>query len=159
MEGYFHLEQACAATPAAEPGQGLVLELLTPLRLMSRGAALREFDLAALARDLSRRVAALGHYHGGLPWPAPWAQVAEEAAAARATPVRLRWIDAHRYSARQGRRITLGGLVGDVRIEGVGPALGRLLEAGAVVHAGKGTSMGFGQLALACIAPGRKEAR
>jgi hypothetical protein len=38
-----------------------------------------------------------------------------------------------------------------VRLEGVEPALGRLLAAGTVLHAGKGTSMGFGQLALAPV--------
>ncbi|MBI2528924.1 MAG: CRISPR system precrRNA processing endoribonuclease RAMP protein Cas6 [Candidatus Rokubacteria bacterium] len=150
-EGYTHEEWPC---PPGARGEGatVILRLLTPLRLVRRGAVLTTFDLVALTRDLSLRVAALGHYHGGLPWPAPWPEVAAEAAAARAQPMRLRWIDASRFSARQRRRITLGGLVGEVALDGVGPTLRRLLEAGTVLHGGKGASMGFGQLALAPMA-------
>jgi hypothetical protein len=151
LEGYTHEERPCTAARSTH-GRRAVLRLLTPLRLVRQGAPLREFDLAALARDLSLRVAALGHYHGGLPWPAPWPEVMEDAAAARVTPGRLRWMDAHRFSARQARRVTSGGLAGDAVLDGLGKALRGLLEAGTVLHAGKGTSMGFGQLALLPVA-------
>jgi hypothetical protein len=124
----------------------LLLRLVTPLRLKREGTYLRRFDLAALARDLSFRVAALGHYHGSLPWPAPWRAAIDAARVARVVEARVRWVERVRYSARQKREIIMGGLVGKVCIEGVGPELLRLLAAGTVIHAGKCASMGLGEL-------------
>lgn len=129
-------------------GGPLVLRAVTPLRLKRGGAFVREFDLAVLARDLSFRVAALGHYHGGLPWPAPWRAVAADAAAARIEGVDMRWVEAARFSARQERRIVLGGLIGQVELHDVGPSLRTLLAAGTLFHAGKGAALGLGQIAI-----------
>ncbi len=131
------------------------LTLLTPLRLKRRGALLRRFDLAALARDLSLRLAALGHYHGGLAWPAPWMEAIAQAERATTT-ARTRWVEGVRYSARQAREIVVGGLVGRVQIEGTGPDLVRLLRVGAVLHAGKGTSLGLGQMEIVVSPEGER---
>lgn len=132
----------------------VLLRLVTPLRLKRDGAYLRRFDLAALARDLSFRLAALGCYQGRLPWPAPWQEPRDQAARAVILQDRTRWAEGVRYSARQGREIVMGGLLGEVRIEGTGPELVRLLAGGTVLHAGKGASVGLGQLELSVAAPG-----
>jgi hypothetical protein len=124
------------------------IDLVTPLRLTRDGSSLRRFDLRALARDLTLRLAAIGHYHGRQPWPAPWTRVLAEAERAVVRCARVRWVDAQRYSARQRRRVAVGGLLGQVGIEDAGPELCLLLAVGAVVHAGKGASMGLGELAL-----------
>lgn len=135
---------------SAELATGRIrLRLVSPLRLRRRGAVLRRFDLRALARDLSFRLAALGHYHGRLPWPAPWAEALAEAERAVVREARTRWVEAVRYSASQRREIVVGGLVGEVWIEGAGEALRQLLAVGTVIHAGKGTSLGLGELAIA----------
>jgi hypothetical protein len=143
---------AAEAAAAMAPG-GLRLELLTPLRLKARGRYLRALDLGALARDLMFRVSLLGHHLGGLPWPAPWPEVGEEARRARVARARLRWVEGVRYSARQGREIVMGGLLGVMELQDVGPHLARLLGAGTVLHAGKGAAVGLGQYRLA--APGQ----
>jgi hypothetical protein len=137
------MARCSTAAPAS-----VVLRLVSPLRLKRDGRYLRQFDLPALARDLSFRVAALGAYQGGLPWPAPWEEVREQAARASVREARTRWTEGVRYSARQEREIVLGGLVGEVSIEGAGPELVQLLAAGTVLHAGKGASMGLGQIEL-----------
>lgn len=140
-------------TPATrETGTALRLRMLTPLRLKRRGQYVTEFDPVALGRDLGLRIAALGHYHGGLPWPAPWPSIDAEARLLSVSPGGPCWVDAHRFSRRQERTIVLGGLLGDVEVRGVGPALGRLLAAATVLHAGKATALGFGQLALEAVA-------
>ncbi|HWP34527.1 MAG TPA: CRISPR system precrRNA processing endoribonuclease RAMP protein Cas6 [Thermodesulfobacteriota bacterium] len=136
---------AAARRAVALAQGGLALELRSPLRLKRGGTYLKALDPVALARDLAFRLAALGHYHQGLPWPAPWRAALEEAAAVRVTDARTRWVESARYSARQGRRIVMGGLMGRVRLEGVGPALAALLGAGTVIHAGKGASVGLGE--------------
>jgi hypothetical protein len=129
-----------AGAPAA-----VALELVTPLRLKRGGSYLRALEPAALARDLAFRAAALGHYHQGLPWPAPWRAALEEARAARVATAATRWVESVRYSARQGREIVMGGLLGRARLEAVRPAFAALLAAGAVIHAGKGASVGLGE--------------
>jgi hypothetical protein len=140
------LQESVLASGVA-PTATVRIRLLTPLRLKRGGAILRRLDLQALARDLCLRLAALGHYHGGLPWPAPWADAVEQAGSARVTSS-TRWVEAMRYSARQQREIVTGGLMGEVHIEGAGRDLRRLLAVGSVLHAGKGASMGLGELGV-----------
>lgn len=146
------LADAVRRTPAPTPG-GCVLEFRTPLRLKRRGAYLRTFDPTALARDLAFRLAALGHYHASLPWPAPWRAAFDQAAAARVAAADTRWVEGVRYSARQQREIVMGGVLGRVRLEEVGPALAALLGAGAVIHAGKGASVGLGEFRVRADVP------
>jgi hypothetical protein len=155
LEGWMDSSWADAlAGPSESSRRGIVLRLrmVTPLRLKRHGRYLTEFDPVTLARDLGLRIAALGHYHGGLPWPAPWPEVVAEAVAVNVSRSRLRWVDAPRFSRRQERRIVLGGLLGDVELRGVGGALARLLAAATVLHAGKATALGLGQLALEAVA-------
>jgi hypothetical protein len=131
---------------AAAPSSTVRLRLVTPLRLRRGGVPLRRLDLGALARDLSLRLAATGHYHAGLPWPAPWVNAFADAERATIREGTTGWRESVRYSARQDREIVVGGLVGEVTLDNVGPDLARLLTVGSVIHAGKGTSMGLGQI-------------
>jgi hypothetical protein len=153
------LNQPLVPAPGADARHDLRLHIRTPLRLKGRGTYVRDLDIDTLVRDLSFRVAALGHYHGDLPWPAPWAELAGDTAAVRIGTVALRWVDASRYSARQRRSVVLGGLMGTAELHGVGPSLARLLAAGTVLHAGKGTSMGFGQIAIEALGAADDRAR
>lgn len=134
-----------AVEHAAKASGAVALELVTPLRLKRGGSYLRALEPAALARDLAFRAAALGHYHQGLPWPAPWRAALEEARAARVTDAATRWVEGVRYSARQGREIVMGGLLGRARLAAVGSAFAALLAVGTVIHAGKGASVGLGE--------------
>ena len=60
----------------------------------------------------------------------------------------LRWHDWERYSTRQGVRMKMGGLVGEIRYSGnLGPFL-PFLKAGEVLHVGKGTSFGLGRYSV-----------
>ncbi len=137
---------AAAAVVAAASAGAVRLELRTPLRLKATGQYLRAFDPWVLVRDVTFRVTLLGHHHASLPWPAPWADAAAEARASRVTQRQTRWVEGVRYSARQGRAIVLGGLVGTVTLEAVGPALAQVLGAATVLHAGKGAAVGLGEL-------------
>jgi hypothetical protein len=137
-----------AETAVGAAAGGLALELRTPLRLKTGGRYLRAFDPGALVRDVTFRVTLLGHHHAGLPWPAPWREVAEEARAVRVAEARTRWVEGVRYSARQGREIVMGGLVGRIALAGVGPELARVLGAASVLHAGKGAAVGLGEIGV-----------
>lgn len=145
---------AAAQAAARDAASGLALALRTPLRLKASGRYLRAFDPGALARDVTFRVTLLGHHHAGLPWPAPWPAVASQARAARLTEVRTAWVEGVRYSARQGRSIVLGGLVGRAVLAGVGTELAWALGAATVLHAGKGAAVGLGECRITATGAG-----
>jgi hypothetical protein len=126
--------------------QRLLLQLRTPLRLVRAKRERRSLSLTDLARDLSFRAAVWAHYHQGLEWPPPWTFIQEEAASARVVEGDIRCVRFVRYSARQRRVIPMIGLLGWAELDGVGPALARLLRLGAVSGAGKGASIGLGRL-------------
>jgi hypothetical protein len=137
-----------SSIPGSAPRTGVTLELLTPLRLLREKIELRRFDLPALARNLGFRLAAWGHHHQGLPWPATWRSVLDDAAQTRVAAADVRWVRFRRWSSRQRRAIPMGGLLGRVEIDGATPALVRLLRTAQVCGAGKGPSVGLGRIRL-----------
>ncbi|ROQ92050.1 CRISPR system precrRNA processing endoribonuclease RAMP protein Cas6 [Desulfosoma caldarium] len=122
---------------------------LTPVRLVSQGEPVRRPDFYVLMATLLRRLANLYKFHAesethkdlDLPVPA----LLEQARSVRVAENRTRWFDWERYSHRQGRRMRLGGLVGDVIFEGDLKTFGPYLSAGRWIHVGKGTSFGLGR--------------
>jgi CRISPR/Cas system endoribonuclease Cas6 (RAMP superfamily) len=72
----------------------------------------------------------------------------EGAAAVTVSERAVTWEDRRRYSARQGRPMTLGGLIGSFAFKGdLEPAL-PFLRLGELLHVGKGTSFGLGRYRL-----------
>jgi CRISPR/Cas system endoribonuclease Cas6 (RAMP superfamily) len=57
----------------------------------------------------------------------------------------LRRYDWERYSSRQEQRINMGGFVGEITFEGDLRPFMPLIEAGEVLHVGKGTAFGLGR--------------
>lgn len=56
------------------------------------------------------------------------------------------WYDWERYSRRQQRRMKLGGLMGEVTLNGKVSQYEHLLRLGEYLHVGKGTSFGLGKV-------------
>jgi hypothetical protein len=156
-----------AALLAARGGdRRLRLTLVTPTRLIERDRLVKQdgFSLGVLMGRLLERLGALfGRYGddgvmeedeedggaadrvtgrfeaGALLRLAGEAQVVER---------RLAWRELFRASGRHGRMVPMGGLVGDVLLEGdLGPLLPWLVW-GSLVHVGKDAVMGNGHLRL-----------
>lgn len=127
----------------------LTLRLLTPLRLVAQGVPIRRPDFPTLMATLLRRLENLCQFHGEsnepVGWPVPVAEVLEKARSIRLVENRTRWFDWERYSHRQGRKMRLGGLVGEVVYEGDWQVLAPFVNAGRWIHVGKGTSFGLGR--------------
>lgn len=149
------LSPAPAAPPLAPPPAPACcrVALGAPTRLTCDGRPVRPGALRA--RDflvaLLRRIHWLAHFHAGAP-PRPDDLAALVAAAERVrlAAADLRWWDWHRYSARQRRKIPMGGLAGWFEL--AGPALAELwpyLWLGQWTHVGKGGVMGLGRYRLA----------
>jgi hypothetical protein len=128
----------------------LAVTFLTPTRLKHRGQWVRtQPPFHVLVRRLLDRVSSLAYFHGGVRWETDfrgWVTRAEAVAlAADATA----WAPWSRYSGRQEQWVRMGGLTGTATYTGALAAYRPLLALGALLHVGKGTLFGNGQMALA----------
>ena len=151
-----------AATLAAHGGdRRLRVEFLTPTRLIERDRLVKPemFNLRALlARLLERLRALFGRYSGdgstdeavsARPFDA--AELLSLADTVRVTERRLVWRELFRGSGRHGRMVPMGGLLGEVVLEGeLGPLVPWLVW-GTLVHVGKDAAMGNGLLRLEAL--------
>ncbi len=140
---------------ATEPGQhsALRLSLRSPTRLIEAGRLVKPegFQLRTLVARLLERLDALGTRYGAGPTGADPAALVRQAATVRVVERRLGWRDLFRASGRHGRLLPMGGLVGEVVLEGDLAPLLPWLVWGTLVHVGKDAAMGNGALALAAV--------
>ncbi len=144
-------EKAPAMVPGSDPvpGDRLTLRLETPTRIKVRGRLIRHFDFRLLASRMLRRTLELAHLFGGRPDldldPGPLVDRAEDV---RIAGSRLRWFDWQRYSHRQGTKMKLGGVVGELDLEGDLAPFSALLRTAEIIHVGKGATFGLGKVVL-----------
>ncbi len=98
-----------------------------------------------------RRVLELAELAGGQ--DGTWGELDVEALVAGAERVRVadsrtRWLDWQRYSNRQGAKMSIGGVVGEIDLEGDLAPFSALLRAAEVFHVGKGATFGLGRVAV-----------
>jgi hypothetical protein len=122
------------------------IRLLTPLRLQERGHLSETLDFRALTLAMLRRTLELAWFHvpgAEVDWT--FRPLLDRAAAVGAIPD-LAWHDWDRYSNRQQRKVTLGGLLGTLELEGDLAPLAPLLRAAEILHVGKGATLGLGRI-------------
>ncbi|MCX7612913.1 MAG: CRISPR system precrRNA processing endoribonuclease RAMP protein Cas6 [Caldimicrobium sp.] len=136
----------------------LKLKIITPLRLIFDGRLVRNLEFHHLIRALLRRVSLLYYFHCESSLPnvdaKRWLNLAENI---EMIEDQTRWFDWERYSFRKGRRMTLGGLVGEVSFKGKLSPFLSLLRAGEVLHCGKNTSFGLGQFKIVELSPLKRD--
>ena len=116
----------------------------TPARVLRGPGRLGGLDLLLSGR---RRFQIMDYFYG-TPQDESRLQPEEhlEAGEFETIESRLRPWRLQRYSGRQGRRMTLRGLIGDIVIEGPWGRSGAWLQAAPLLHLGKATSFGFGRV-------------
>jgi hypothetical protein len=139
--------------PAAESpaSSRAVLRFLTPTRLKSGDHLQSTVGFRALAFAMLRRTLEIAWFHvPGAAAEIDWTfrPLLEQAGAVRVTATRLRWRDWERYSNRQGRKMTLGGFVGEMEVEGDLRPFAALLKTAELLHVGKGATFGLGRIEL-----------
>ncbi|HLH21217.1 MAG TPA: CRISPR system precrRNA processing endoribonuclease RAMP protein Cas6 [Chloroflexota bacterium] len=143
------------AAPGAQRASGtarpaLRLTFRTPTRLVEGGRLVKPdtFALRSLLARLLERLDALGDRYGAGPTGVTPAVVLAQAERVHVAERRLAWRDLFRGSGRHGRQLPMGGLVGEVVLDGdVEPLLPWLLW-GSLVHVGKDAAMGNGLFAV-----------
>lgn len=111
------------------------------------------FDLTLIGRAreffphfvVTLREMRLALFHCGVRLDLDFVDLIERAKAVRLIEDRARWEDWVRYSSRQDRRMTLGGLVGEAVYEGPLDGLWPFLVFGQWTHVGKNATFGLGR--------------
>lgn len=137
-----------ATVPVPPCPARLTLVLETSLRLKAEGRNLTPegFRFGVLFSSLLRRISLLTAFHTDTPLVTDFAGLTRAARAIEVESMQLRWHDWTRYSARQDSLMQMGGLLGQVTLNGKDVApFWPYLWLGQWTHAGKGTSMGLGR--------------
>lgn len=124
----------------------ITLDFLTPVRIVYQGQLVLQLEFHILLRNLLRRLALLYYFHcDGDPSVINFKALIEEASKVKVTESNLRWHDWERYSSRQDTKMKLGGFKGHITFSGNLSEFTPYLNAGEVLHVGKGTTFGLGQ--------------
>lgn len=125
----------------------LMLIIETPLRLAVGNDRVtpETFRFTHLFGSLLRRISLLIAFHGDQSLEVDFAALARAADTVPLIATRLRWRDWSRYSTRQRTTVPMGGLVGEIELDGTGlEPFWPWLWLGQWTHAGKGAVMGLG---------------
>lgn len=125
------------------------LQFITPLRIKYNRDLVVRPEFHILIRNLLRRLGLLYYFHCGNKKPS-WnhRQIIKHAEGVKISSSALKWLDWERYSSRQETRMKLGGLVGAITYSGNIESFLPYLQAGEILHIGKGTSFGLSQYSL-----------
>ncbi len=129
----------------------LTLVLETPLRIRQDEKLVgpEAFRFGALFANLLRRISLLTTFHADAPLETDFAALSRAGWAVRHRAARLRWHEWVRYSSRQDALLQMGGLVGEIELDGADlEPFWPYLWLGQWTHAGKGAVMGLGQYRL-----------
>lgn len=141
-----------AVAPAAPPcPERATVHLLAPLRLNQEERLVSQdrFRFHLLFSSLLRRISLLTAFHTDDPLETDFAGLTQAARAVELERAHLRWHDWTRYSSRQDVLIQMGGLVGEIELNGAGlEPFWPYLWLGQWTHAGKGAVMGLGRYRL-----------
>jgi CRISPR-associated endoribonuclease Cas6 len=123
----------------------ITISLVTPLRLRFDGHITDKIEFHILVRNLLRRISSLSYFHCGEKFQIDFKGLIEKASAVNQIKSDIYWYDWKRYSTRQEKWMSLGGVTGTVSYEGDLTEFMPLLKLGEYVHVGKGTSFGLGK--------------
>ncbi len=130
------------------PTESITIRFLTPTRIKHQDQYVTRPDFHVLVRAVLRRVSSLYYFHCGEQWKTDYRGIIAQAQNIQTARVETRWVDWERYSARQDKKIELGGFIGEATYAGDLKPFLPLLLVGQLVHVGKACVFGNGQYVL-----------
>lgn len=120
----------------------------SPVRLVRAGKPLDRVGFPDLARDVAFRVESWAVHQEGVACPPIWPAIEADVSRAVVGRSSQAWRDARRHSARQGRGVPAGGVVGEMVVTGASPRLAALVDLAAVCGVGKAATSGLGRVRI-----------
>ena len=130
------------------PTADIRLRLVTPLRVKQQGNLAYKLDFPLLIRTALRRISSLWECFGDGEPDLPYADLIRDAGQITTISDQTHWHDWPRYSNRQHEVMQFGGLTGDISFAQVPGIYQQLLQLTSLVHLGKQTSFGLGQITM-----------
>ena len=124
----------------------VTINLQTPLRIKENGDLVRSVEFNHIARSLLRRASAIMKVHHDANLDINFSDLAAKSHEVKRIKDFTKWHDLTRYSQRQGTKMKLGGVIGEVSYQGEISEYLPLLEFGRWVGLGKSTVFGLGQM-------------
>jgi len=127
----------------------ITIQFLTPARLRIGGNEARKVNFSEIIRSAIRRLTILTYFYG-----IPSADIVKTSElVGKSTKIvtkrdETKWFEFERYSGRQSRKISLGGLVGKISFAGELGQFYPILAFTQITNIGKATSFGFGRIAV-----------
>lgn len=122
------------------------VQFLTPVRIKENGDLVTTVEFHHLARSLMRRASSIMNFHHGVNLDFNFTELAARSRLPKRVSDTTSWYDIERYSQRQGGKMKLGGVVGEVTYEGELAEFIPFLEFGRWCGAGKNCVFGLGQM-------------
>ena len=122
----------------------------TPVRLRKSGRYLGTMDWPFFLMSVARRLEALCClYNDATPLGRErWLELSRSLEKTGVIKDEMEWHEYSRYSARQRRKVPLGGLVGQATVRPASKAMAKWWQAVELVHVGKGSAMGLGKVVI-----------
>lgn len=124
----------------------LLMKLLSPLRIVNKGAIIRRPSFEVIIRSILRRYSSLEYFHDHRETSFNYAELIKKAASVLMTDEQLKWCDYTRYSTRQKKAVPMGGIMGEITYERGWQEFFPLLKAAELMHIGKNCTFGLGQV-------------
>jgi hypothetical protein len=126
----------------------LQITFVTPLRLRSDGKFQKHITFEMLIRSLLRRLYLLSAHYCGGPNQVDFSHLANQAATITISHSRISWRQQMRFSHRQQRSISMGGVTGRLQFTGHITPFIPYLQLAQHLHIGSGTGLGLGKIKL-----------
>lgn len=121
------------------------IDFFTPIRLKDKGELVRKPVFHTLFRQAMRRISSLSYFHNGEFLEADYAGLTKKSKNVCLIEDYTYWQEWERYSRRQRKRMSMGGLLGSVVYEGNLTEFLPWLFIGEEVHVGKNSVFGLGK--------------
>jgi hypothetical protein len=126
-------------------GDKLTFNFTTPLRIVTENNLITEPSFELMVKNLTRRITLLSKYHHTLPTDIDYKSLIEKSKNIKLTINNMQWFDWVRYSSRQKRKMTFGGLIGTITYAGNFDDFKPYLILGEHIHIGKNCTFGQGK--------------
>ena len=124
------------------------INLISPLSIRKNGKELFRIDVVSFIMTMLRRIGNLCYFHQGIEIEIDYKALKKKAAGLELIEDNTYPVNRNRFSTRQKRSISMGGLLGNFVVMGDLSGIINYLKLGEIIHVGRGTTFGQGKFKM-----------